>query len=99
MIIWNKIAEKLPKINKNIFLFGEELQHIRYGCLRIFDPKKSELLDPKKKLKEGDTYWQVHMKIGEQFWVLPERYPYWLTNKELVAQIIEKTDRLNILDL
>ena len=50
---WNNISEKLPKINKFVFILDIELKSIDRATLNVYCDDK-DIVDNEKKLKNGD---------------------------------------------
>ena len=100
---WNKITEKLPRINRSVFIM-----HFKYNS--IYHAKLSIYYDGKKKihndgnLKEGDIFWEVSNPVGKNFWSTTKTFPYWIGGKSLIKasvdeKIFEEADRFELMDL
>lgn len=99
----NNITEKLPKINRYVFIFKKDLSKVRYAKLCIYDYqcKAYNIREDDRKrlgLEQDDIFWRVGL-IKKAKWSTTDNFPYWIEEKDLLNLFVEKTNRLEILDL
>ena len=94
---WHNLSEKLPTINKSVFICNEDITVIYYCKLCIHDGER-DLRDEediqKIEMQAGDIFWS-----DESGWCSANEFPYWLTNDELVELIKEKEETANRFEL
>jgi hypothetical protein len=99
----NNITEKLPKINRYVYIFKKDFSKLRYAKLYIYDYQSKAYnirKDDRKRLglEQGDIFWRIGF-IKKAKWATVDKFPYWVEEKDLLNLIVEKTNRLEILDL
>jgi len=100
---WNKITEKLPRINRSVFIMHFKYNSIYHAKLSIYNNSKKKIHN-NGKLKDGDIFWEVSNPVGKNFWTTTENFPYWIGGKALIEATldekeIEEANRFELMDL
>ena len=85
---WNKIDEKLPKINTVVYIMGASFKVIHKAKLLVYDKKISRLQTDKVKIEEGDVYWNFYLFCNKGMsWAHTEVYPYWAPVEDILRMV------------
>ena len=110
MIEWQKISDKIPKINFHVFILNKDSSNISIGKLQIYDKRICTLSDDAT-FNDGDIFWRVvnddHESTSRYSWSEIDNYPLWMYEIDLINLTIkqkekiekEETDRFDILDI
>ena len=92
---WNKLSEKLPKINKPVFILRRNLKNPTKAKLKVFC-KKDDSIDFVPKLKEGDIFWFIYcFEKKRTNWMDVDLYPYWIEIDDIEEIIISDNNDWN----
>ena len=100
----NNISDKLPKINKAVYVFYKDNSRFYSAKLKIYDPKMPKIDIGTGTLKEGDIYWLMfHDREWELRWNTIDLFPYWMEIDDLLKlvipqekQVLHKSEILDI---
>jgi len=103
-----KLSEKLPKVNKPVFIFTDDFDGFTQAKLKIYDKKTCTLSFKNEKLKNGDIFWQSYdLEDERKVWYSVEECRIW-TGKEDFLKIllnynknedVVKNSRFDLLDI
>jgi len=102
---WNKLSEKLPKINRIVHILGDDFGGLRRAKLKIYvkNDKTNPVGNlPPEYIEEGDIFWtSASNDLKKINWTTTETYPYWIESKDLIKIITneDKKDNSNRFDL
>ena len=103
---WNKLSEKLPKINKEVFILREGFNKIYRAKLKVFLSNDNSItFDKPKGIEEGDLFWMIPSYPKEtKLYGFTKSYPYWTECKDLLKIITNKdtkdnSNRFDLLDI
>jgi len=91
---WNKISEKLPKINKEVCILEDSFKRFYRAKLKVYLSKDETILFTPKGVEEGELFWIVpnYKELG-CLWGSIEDFPYWIECKDLVKIITNKDNK------
>jgi hypothetical protein len=100
---WNHLSNKIPKINKDVFILKKSKDTLYSARLRVYS---NNLKRKAEGLEEGDLYWAVYaFKDKCVCWAPVENFPHWMEKKDILKlvvsgneKIVEKVTRNDLLD-